>query len=61
MRAKMIPMPLTGKHFQRIAMDVVGPLPKSRSANRFILTISDYATRYPEAGPLPSTEAERVY
>ena len=59
-RAEMISMPLIGKPFQRIAMDVVGPLPKSKSGNRFILTICDYATRYPEAIPLPSTEAERV-
>ena len=59
-RAEMISMPLIGKPFQRIAMDVVGPLPKSKSGNWFILTICDYATCYPEAVPLPSTEAERV-
>ena len=59
-RAEMIPIPLIGKPFQKIAMDVVGSLPKSKSGNRFILTICDYATRYPEAVPLPSTEAERV-
>ena len=59
-RAEMISMPLISKPFQRIAMDVVGPLPRSQSGNRFILTICDYATRYPEAVPLPSVEAERV-
>lgn len=41
-------------------MDLVGPLPRSRRGNRYILTIVDYATRYPEAFALRSTEAERI-
>ena len=35
-------------------MDIVGPLPGSRSGNRYILVLVDYATRYPEAIPLKS-------
>lgn len=53
-------MPLKTHPFERIAMDLVGPLKKSRRGNRYILTIVDYATRYPEAIALPSTEAERI-
>ena len=60
LRAEMIPMPLMTRPFERIAMDIVGPLPQSKSGNRFILTIVDYATRYPEAIALPSTEASRI-
>ena len=41
-------------------MDIVGPLPRSRSGNKYILTICDYATRYLEAIPLSSTEAKRI-
>lgn len=41
-------------------MDIIGPLPRTKSGNKYILTICDYATRYPEAIPLPSTEAERI-
>ena len=59
-RAKMVSMPLIEQPFQRIAMDVVGPLPRTQRGNRFILTICDYATRYPEAIALPSVEAPRV-
>ena len=59
-QAEMISMPLIDHPFQRIAMDVVGPLPRSRSGNKYILTICDYATRYPEAIALPSTEASRI-
>ena len=51
----MVPVPLIEKPFQQIAMDIVGPLPRGLAGNKYILTICDYATRYPEAIPLPST------
>ena len=56
----MISMPLVEKPFQLIAMDIVGPLPRRKSGNKYILTVCDYATRYPEANPLPSIEAEWI-
>jgi len=46
--------------FQRIAMDIVGPLPRSRSGKRYILVVCDYSTRYPEAIPLRSIDAECI-
>jgi transposase InsO family protein len=46
--------------FARIAMDIVGPLPRRRSGNRYVLVICDCATRYPEAVPLRSIDAEHV-
>ena len=60
-KAPLGDMPLVDIPFQRIAVDIVGPLdPPSYKKNRYILTIVDYATRYPEAIPLPGIEAERV-
>ena len=54
-------MPLIDVPFQRIAVDIVGPMfPRTDRGNKYILTIVDYATRFPEAVPLPSIEAERV-
>ncbi|KAJ8050432.1 hypothetical protein HOLleu_03637 [Holothuria leucospilota] len=54
-------MPLIGTPWQRIAMDLVGPIaPHTERGNRYILTIVDYATRYPEAIPLPNIETVRV-
>lgn len=41
-------------------MDIVGPLAKTKKGNRFILTIVDDATRYPEAFALKSCDAESV-
>ena len=37
-----------------------GSLPHTQRGNRFILTICDYATRYPEAIPLSNTEAVQI-
>lgn len=40
-------------------MGLVGPLePRTHNKNRYILTLVDYATRYPEAVPLQSIDTE---
>ena len=59
-RAPMQSMPIIEEPFKRIAMDIVGPLERSRSGNKYILVICDYATRYPEAIPLRSIEAKKI-
>eukprot|EP00731_Ephydatia_muelleri_P013583 Em0007g893a len=58
--APLIPLPIVEEPFQRIAMDIVGPLPRSSSGNRYILVVCDYATRYPEAMPMRAVDAEAV-
>ena len=60
LRVPLIPLPVIEESFQRIAMDIVGPLPKSRAGHKYILVICDYATRYPEAVPLHSIDAQHV-
>ena len=35
--------------FERIAMDIVEPLPKTQRNNRYMLVVIDYYTRWPEA------------
>ena len=59
-KAPIIPLPVIEEPFSRIAMDIVGPLPKSSSGNRYILVLCDYASRYPEAVPLRSIDAEHI-
>jgi hypothetical protein len=58
--APLIPLPIISEPFSRIAMDIVGPVPRSRAGNRYILVLCDYATRYPDAVPLKSIDAEHV-
>ena len=59
-RAPLVPLPIIEEPFRRIAMDIVGPLPRSRSGKKYILVVCDYATRYPEAIPLRSIDASSV-
>jgi len=47
--------------FDRVAVDLVGPIhPVTDRRNRYILTMVDYATRYPEAVPLKDIQTETV-
>ena len=45
--APLIPLPIVGEAFQRIAIDIVGPLPCSRAGNQYVLVVCDYVKRYP--------------
>ena len=54
-------MPKIDVPFKRVAVDIVGPIyPASESGHRYILTMVDYATRYPEAIPLKTIDTITV-
>ncbi|XP_072043172.1 uncharacterized protein [Amphiura filiformis] len=54
-------MPIIDVPFSRIAMDLVGPIfPSTERGHRFILTVMDYATRFPEAVPLRNIDSISV-
>ena len=54
-------LPLIDTPFKRVAVDILGPIePHSNNRSRYILTMMDYATRYPEAIALPRIETERI-
>ena len=54
-------MPLIDKPFKRVAIDLVGPISlPSEEGHRYILTLVDFATRYPEAVPLKNIDTETV-
>ena len=59
-RAPLVPLPVIDEPFRRIAMDIVGPLKRTTSGHKYILTVMDFATRYPEAIPLKNTDAKTV-
>ncbi|GFY22112.1 retrovirus-related Pol polyprotein from transposon 412 [Trichonephila clavipes] len=59
-----IPIPL-GYHgheapFERTALDILGPLPRSSDGNNNILVVVDYFTKWPVAYPIPDQEASIV-
>ena len=47
--------------FNRVAIDLIGPIiPVSERGNRYILTVVDFATRYPEAVSLAKMDIETI-
>jgi hypothetical protein len=56
-RAPLKPVPVVSEPFKKIAIDLVGELPRTKAGNKYILTLFDYATRYPEAIALKTTHS----
>ena len=60
-KAPLQKMPLISTPFSRIALDLIGPLhPPSDDGHRYILSVVDYATRYPEAVALKTIDSITV-
>ena len=54
-------MPVITTPFSRISMDIVGPIsPASSDGHKYILTVLDMATRFPEAIPLKNIDTISV-
>ena len=54
-------MPLIDTPFKKVEVDIVGSIaPLSEAGHWYILTLVDYATRYPEAVPLKKITTEAV-
>ena len=59
-KAPMENIPVVDVPFKRVAVDLIGPIePASEAGHRYILTLVDYATRYP-AVPLKRIDTETV-
>ncbi len=60
-KATLDQMPMIDIPFRRVAVDLIGPIqPRSKQGNKYILTVVDYATRYPEAKALANIDTESV-
>ena len=58
--APLKPIPAFDEPFSRIIVDCVGPLPRTKAGNEYLLTIMCAATRYTEAIPLRRITANNV-
>ena len=57
------PMVLTdtpGKAFDKISMDIVGPLPQTQKGNKYILTIQDLLTKYSIGIPMAGISSAEI-
>ena len=50
----------TGYPMQRVATDILGPLPETQSGNSYVLVVADYFTQWVEAFAIPNQEATTV-
>ena len=58
--APLNPIKVTGEPFEKILIDFVGPLPKTKKGNEYLLTIMDPVSRYPEAFPIRSSHSKVI-
>src|SRR5260364_360557 len=49
-----------GHAFERVGIDLVGPLPLTAKNNRYIIVATDYLTRWPEAHAVPDAGANTL-
>ena len=59
--APLRPLPIISTPFERVAVDIVGPInPRSSDGYKYILTLVDFSTRWPEAVALKNIETTTV-
>lgn len=59
-KVPIVERPVLSEPFEDVAIDIVGPLPKSRGGCRYILTYLCLAMKWPEAIPLRAITAKAV-
>ncbi|KAL5503448.1 hypothetical protein EMCRGX_G010402 [Ephydatia muelleri] len=58
--AELHPIPVRSEVWHQVEIDLVGPLTLTRNNNRFLVTCTDYFSKWPEAQALPSKCAEGI-
>ena len=56
----MKPIEVVTIPFYMIGVDIIGPLKTTSRGNKYILSVTDYYTKYAEAVALPNQEAVTV-
>ena len=58
---KLHPIPVKDIVWHRIGVDLVGPLPETSRGYKYLITCTDYFSKWPEAAPLKAKPAEGMY
>lgn len=59
-KVPMVIATTSSRVFERVFLDIVGPLTTSYFHNKYVLTFQDGLTKYSEAIPLPNQEARTI-
>ena len=59
-KAPLQPLSVPSEPFDRISMDVIGPLKRTHNGNQYILVMIDALTKWPEAMAIPNQTAETI-
>ena len=51
------PIPVKPKMWCQVGMDLIGPMPETPRGNKYVVTLTDYFTKWAEAAPLPDKTA----
>ena len=54
------PMPVKTQSFNRLHMDILGPLPEASDKSKYILLVVDSLSKWPEAFPISNQEAVTI-
>lgn len=54
------PIPVEPRLWHQVGMDLIGPLTETPRGNKYIITVTDYFSKWAEAGPLPNKSAYGV-
>ena len=55
-----MPIPAPAGAFQRLGIDIIGPLPVTCQGRYSILTIEDHLTKWPEVFAIETTDAQTI-
>ena len=58
--ATLHPIQVKDEAWYQVGMDLIGPLPVASAGNRYIMTITDYYTKWTEAFPIKDKTASSV-
>ena len=54
------PVPVKLGAWKSIGVDLIGPLPETHCGNKYIITLTDYFSKWPEVKAVPTKEACQV-